>query len=725
MQDENIIKWVNWQFVLRAVCASLLIPVTVACTGLTIFCANMGEVSGTFQQLLPLLGLFISIVAVLLFCVQLPFVSLRRQKWFIPLNAFLLGIGILLWVQGNVFAWNFGVLDGSSMDWSRFRLHAWGEVLAYLVILGAVFRYRLGLSQYAVYLTCVLSVVQILPITDDLFRFVKYNVRDRETWKQYEYTFEGLFDYSKDTDVHLIVLDEFGTSIFDKLTAEDESIQETFCDFSYFPRCICDTNATDYSIPQILTGRDVNLIIPYTEFFAEIFKHETLFDVLAKNNYQCHVCSSAPTTLEWDGSRIANIRECYSKQKQSMRQCLADEAQLIELTLFRLLPTHFKPVCFENFGKLERSILPNNTAENTKVYLPTWKIPQDEVVWEKMKSTEWHHTPGQKQFKFLHMRGSHSPFRLNELAQPEKSSRVDAALKQSAGCLRIIKDYLRKLKEKSAYDNSLIVIMADHGFRRYPETCFNAASGYHPLLLVKKPQLHQATLRVNDAPVHIKDTMPAILTELGLERPANAFSWFEMPQDIAAVRNQDWEKFWKDKANSVAVSPSVFSGSTEKLDQEIELPRKYVIQRNDSVHVEFMGGTTDEVGQSRTKNIMLALADANEKICRYTVLLPCEYSVLKVHGRKPLENIFTAVSDSLKNSTCWASKGVLDFHGVADGEYELVVLLPGTAAGKENKFARLDRYVIVANGLAQTVSPLPQQGTMQKLMQAERPSTVR
>ncbi|MDR3111086.1 MAG: DUF229 domain-containing protein [Planctomycetaceae bacterium] len=78
----------------------------------------------------------------------------------------------------------------------------------------------------------------------------------------------------------------------------------------------------------------------------------------------------------------------------------------------------------------------------------------------------------------------------------EKSTRIDGALRQSVAVVKIVQTYLAKLKETNSYDNSLIIVMSDHGFRQFPETSFDSTNAYRSLLLVKRPSQHRDILQV-------------------------------------------------------------------------------------------------------------------------------------------------------------------------------------------------------------------------------------
>ena len=48
----------------------------------------------------------------------------------------------------------------------------------------------------------------------------------------------------------------------------------------------------------------------------------------------------------------------------------------------------------------------------------------------------------------------------------------------------------------------------------------------------------------NDNPIHIRDTTPIILSELGILQGEEAFSPFEMPEALVKERMSQWKSIW-------------------------------------------------------------------------------------------------------------------------------------------------------------------------------------
>lgn len=94
-------------------------------------------------------------------------------------------------------------------------------------------------------------------------------------------------------------------------------------------------------------------------------------------------------------------------------------------------------------------------------------------------------------FVMYHLNGSHGPYVMNENAEavPENSVGVDS---QTKGSFKIITDYIKELKAKGLYDNTTIIITADHG---------GVDLYQNPAVMVKQKNTNQNEIAVNSSKI--------------------------------------------------------------------------------------------------------------------------------------------------------------------------------------------------------------------------------
>ena len=82
---------------------------------------------------------------------------------------------------------------------------------------------------------------------------------------------ETMFEFSKEQNVIILVLDAFRSDIFQEIIDEDDEYREMFDGFTYYRNAAGGYPHTDASIPLILTGEYYDNSIPRSEFVRTAF----------------------------------------------------------------------------------------------------------------------------------------------------------------------------------------------------------------------------------------------------------------------------------------------------------------------------------------------------------------------------------------------------------------------------------------------------------------------
>ena len=98
--------------------------------------------------------------------------------------------------------------------------------------------------------------------------------------------------------------------------------------------------------------------------------------------------------------------------------------------------------------------------------------------------------------------------------------------KNIQACMTITELYLNDLKEAGVYDNSAIVIMADHGYNdgRYGD---DGRKGRQNSLLMIKGRQEKHPMRTDEAPVSFEDLMEAWQRLIDGADSSEVFDWKE------------------------------------------------------------------------------------------------------------------------------------------------------------------------------------------------------
>jgi hypothetical protein len=220
------------------------------------------------------------IPAVFLVLILFVFGALLRNKANERYVSLLLVLGILTWLQGNFFVWNYGLLDGQGFNWSQSVWRGWIDGTIWILLLAlAVIWYR-KIFRIAVLVSLSLFSLQMA--------LLLYNsVQNPEIWKHSEeYSLsltppEKNFEYSSTQNVIHIILDDFQSDIFGDIIDENQShYYQNLEGFTFFKENTGSFPTTYMSMPAILSRRIYQNNIPMKSFTKKVFKGKTIPNVL-------------------------------------------------------------------------------------------------------------------------------------------------------------------------------------------------------------------------------------------------------------------------------------------------------------------------------------------------------------------------------------------------------------------------------------------------------------
>ncbi len=410
----------------------------------------------------------------------------------------LFGLSLCLYVQGNFINADYGVLDGRMIDWSQYLgreikdAALWLAILALPVVIMFI-KPNIGRKciQYGSYLLLAiqLSAVMIMLIVN--------NGGQGTAGIKKTLTTEGLDEISENRNVIVFVLDTFDQDYFDEINQNDERYIEPLDGFVYFRNVTCMYPTTAGSLPYMLTGQINRNEMPLREYIREAFKKTDYYDLLSENGYSIGIYTD-PLFVETDkGNRlICN----YSESRPIVSSYAGLTKTLYQFAAFRFFPDALKRFVWlysDEFNKWKKS----GSFDNKELF-------SDDNAWyyNWLRSNPLKIQKDGNRYSVIHLNGPHPPFTLNENLETVTDGSADC-ISESKACLAIVYEYMAQLTKLGVYDNSLIIITADHG--RTDELFTN------PVLLIK-PVGSRGKLKVSDAPVCHGDLQATVMEEIGL-----------------------------------------------------------------------------------------------------------------------------------------------------------------------------------------------------------------
>ena len=493
-------------------------------TPLTLYLGNSDEFSVGFSSILPSLLLSLAVFAALAGLVGL-LLSARVSRSYVALLAML---GLLVWVQGNFLVWDYGALDGRQIDWAQGTWRGFLDLTVWLVPL--VVALRLRAPRRRILLTAALAVfaLQVISGAASGARNSDLLAKSEEVVPS-EVALKQVYGFSRSENVLHLVMDGFQADIFGELVGEDrqgEPFADAFDGFTFYRNHLSAFPYTHMSLPALVSGKIYRNHEPIETFRANTFGDQSILRSAIANGYELDV-AAAPALANWYRlGGYTNTFDVTDRMHADPGQAVIDEAaQLLDLSLMRTLPHFVKRYVYNE----QRWLIQPLVSES--------RVSQLQYFSHRFFLRRWHESITADReapvYKMVHLMLSHNPMVVDEdceFANQYLYAERENVLNQSRCSLIEAVRLLEKMKQVGIYDQTLIVIMGDHGAWVRPkglkvETAPDGArkpmllsAAQHALatpLLAIKMKGSRSSLRFSDAPTWTADVPDTISAALG------------------------------------------------------------------------------------------------------------------------------------------------------------------------------------------------------------------
>ncbi len=412
---------------------------------------------------------------------------------------------LCLYIQGNLLTAGLPSLDGKPIDWSLYTAEKVQSAILWLLVTILV-----GFAFWKVQQDLFEKVVKGISIGMTLMLCVTL-ITLAVTGQGFErkpglgVTTRNMFQMSKDTNFVILLLDAVNGQTMYDIIASDTDYQDIFTDFTFYSNMMGVYPATKYSVPYILSGQWFENQTSFREYEAEAYASSPFLASMGEEGYQLGVYEADLQANDRGKERFENVLP----SRRGIGNKLMFAKWQIQMTGFKYAPWSLKKHTFVNPNDFNKAKIPPEgeelfTSSNSEFY--------DTLLQEELSYTD------AKCFRFIHIVGGHPPFIYNEEAEeiPEEEGSYEESIKSS---LTITREYLDKLKAGGVYDNSVIIVMSDHGFHMgdYSER-------QNPIFFVKGIN-EKHDFNVSDAPVSYVDLQEAYQRLLSGADSDQIFDW--------------------------------------------------------------------------------------------------------------------------------------------------------------------------------------------------------
>ena len=310
-------------------------------------------------------------------------------------------------------------------------------------------------------------------------------------------TVKNFNNMSSDKNFIIFLIDATDSKAFNNEVTRLNKVDSLFTNFTYYPDTLAGYPFTRNSIPFIFSGKWYENEIDFKEYMTDSFDNSEFIKKLESLNYNMNLYEYDLNSYVSDNYKKYDNLEILSNI--NLVSLFKQEAKLL---LYKYLPYQLK-----NFSKIDTFNM-NDTKKNDKLY-----IGENVNIYERIKSESINVTD-KNNFHFIHIEGAHVPLKydidLNVVENGTYEGNIDS-------CITILETYLNKLKETNVYDNSVIVIMSDHG---YGDSLYDRTN---PILYIKGFN-EKHDYRVSDKKISFVDLSKAFNELLDLKETDEIFA---------------------------------------------------------------------------------------------------------------------------------------------------------------------------------------------------------
>lgn len=443
----------------------------------------------------------------------------------------------LLYLQGSWLAGNLPPLTGDAIVWEEYGSSENLILRVAVVILSItaiVFIWRFKLGHTVRYAATGASVISFMLLAS-LIPTVMENeaLKSKDTFVP---TIENFNSISSNKNFLIFLVDTVDSKTCYDVLSNDGDFREMFNDFTYYPDALSVFPQTRDSIPNILTGTVNHNETGFLDYSSKAYNQSPLFEKLKQNEYGINLYSNSIT---WGGNRNFEIENSTSIHdiKVDFAAFMDEELKYIQ---FKYLPYGLKQ--WSQIETLDFNTCKVTPSEQIEYY--SWgnvenyaHIQENNILYKRDGNY----------FQFIHCEGAHAPYNLDKNLNP-----IDGGTESEkiAATLTVIKAYLQRLEDNGVYNNSVVVIMADHGQMSDAdwaalEQPYLTLKRCNPILFIKGINENHEMYK-SDSPVSYVDLQDAFCDLIDGKQSTELFEELE----LGRTRRVLWQK-WTEEYHMV------------------------------------------------------------------------------------------------------------------------------------------------------------------------------
>ena len=409
---------------------------------------------------------------------------------------------ICFYIHGNFFVKSLPSLDGHYIDWNGFGLQKAVSlvIIAVLIIITLAVCIKSSFDSFNKISAGICGALLLLLVVT-LFVEI-FTAGDRNRLLQHKttvsFTVKNEMLYSKDTNYIILLLDKLDSAELEYFAGLSPEYTDILDGFTYYRDAMGVFPRTKFAIPLILTGERYENKGYFEDYYINALESSPILKEAEKRDFVTGMYETTDNIRLGadDGRRFDNVVD---------EPLMLTSRKAFAFLIMRLVMFKYAPFILKGAFDAESIDLKSVRDSHCEYELFGWS---DKAFYELLRSGEPELTDS-RVFKYIHLEGAHSPFDIrgdmSAVADGEGSYEDKAE-----ASLTVIEEFVSMLKEAGMYDNSVLIILADHGDQDGDAAVPHGTHGQNPLLLIKGRNEHHK-MKTSLAPVYYMELQKAMI----------------------------------------------------------------------------------------------------------------------------------------------------------------------------------------------------------------------
>lgn len=521
---------------------------------LEIFLGNAIE----FKFSMDIAAIILFFVALLISISVSALVSLLPIKALRPYNIIVFGIGFCAYFQSLFLNGNMGSLTGEEDHYSLpliiVNLLIWVAIFVALIVIFIVLKKRKKAKTFfsAVrFVALALIVMQLSGVTVAYFKTDKSIDRIKDTY----ITTDSKLELSQNENVVYFIIDTCDGTLVEQALKDYPDLFSGFNGFTYFPNMSTTHSRTFPSLTYLLTGQKCYFDKPYTEYVNEAFENSSFIDDIDALGTDIRLYTELSYIGESVLDELDNVVK-YDSASIGFMNVFGFIKQSVKVSGYRVAPYAIKDV-FEYTADIINTGSLAPIDNRAKLF--------DDIVFnnEIITNGVTNNKNYSKTFRLYHMFGTHPGAVMNENCEYENGVSSSDSVR---GCLRLIENYITEMKENGNFDNTTIIITADHGHSLASDDLSLVAAPSCILLVKPAGNEDSEKIKTSLAPVCHEDLFATVIDALGGDSEKYGRTVWEIGENEDRERKYYHTALVSDIDGEIALREYLIKGDARNLE---------------------------------------------------------------------------------------------------------------------------------------------------------------